>query len=354
MDIKTIVKKITLVNSAVFCRIFLRPFPVSVLLFTLFSCASIIPETNAVTSIPKDIAGMVHASGNDSAIHNQRLDELGVVWLRTALMWKNIEREKGVWDFSYYDWVIENNITYGRKTMAVLGDEPSWIHSNGKTHDYISPGELPLYLEYVERTVLRYKDKVDAWELWNEPNINFRFWRGPDADFFTFAKAVAEKVRECDPNAKIIGGSFFRAPAQYIKKMFAMGAFDTVDALAFHPYASTPRGTAWVYDKFVKILKEENFKGEIWITEVGYPTGGIYPSRVSEKRLGKYIRDTFTALASRGARVIFWYHLQDSFTRKNKPLSLDSEHFFGLVYSDYEKKGGAGDFGEIVRELSAK
>jgi hypothetical protein len=129
---------------------------------------------------------------------------------------------------------------------------------------------------------------------------------------------------------------------------------DDVDGISFHPYAATPKGALALYDTFEKLVRKQGFTGEIWVTEVGYPTAGIYPSRVSKAKLGAYIYDTFTGLAQRGARTIFWYQLTEGYTRENTPHTLNSERFFGRAYKDYEKKPGAEMFAKAVRELAGK
>jgi hypothetical protein len=265
-----------------------------------------------------------------------------------------LESSPGVWDFSRYDAVVEGNKNAGRKQLAVLGFDTGWIHGDGKRNDFISADEMPHFINYVETLVTRYKGKVDAWEIWNEPNVPVRFWNGKAADFFALSKAAAEKIRECDSGAVIVAGSFWRAPASYIRRMFKSGALDDVDALSFHPYAVNPNGVAKQYDKFVKIIAKENFSGEVWVTEIGYPVAGWYPSRVSEARFGEYIRDTLTALATKGARTIFWYQLTDNYTKENTPKSLNSEKFFGLAYRDFEKRPGAESFAETVRALAGR
>jgi hypothetical protein len=324
------------------------------LCFMLFSCTTPIVPPVLSSPIPADIAGVAHAGNPVVAEENALMDELGIVWIRNDVNWSDVEPQKGLWDFSRYDRMVEDNRDSGRKLLSTLGFDTGWLHKSGKEEDYISPEDLPHFINYVEQVVTRYKGKVDAWEIWNEPNVNVRFWRGPNKDFYALSKAAAQKIRECDPDAKIIAGSFFRVPKSFIKGMFKSGALDDVDGIAFHPYAATPKGAVALYDTFESPVRQQGFKGEIWVTEIGYPTGGIYPSRVSEKKFGSYISDTFTGLALRGARAIVWYHLRDGYTRENTPHTLNSEKFFGLAYSDYEKKQGADAFVKVVRELTAE
>jgi hypothetical protein len=324
----------------------------SALCILFISCTTAIVPPVPSSPIPADIAGVAHAGNPVSAEENALLDELGIVWVRNDFSWDIVEPQKGEWDFSRYDRMVEDNIASGRKMLSVLGFDVGWLHKSGKQRDYISPEELPYFINYVEQVVTRYKGKVDAWEIWNEPNVYVRFWKGPAKDFYALSKAAAQKIRECDPEAKIIAGSFFRVPKSFIKGMFASGALDDVDGIAFHPYAATPKGAISLYDSFAALMREQGYTGEIWVTEIGYPTGGIYPSRVSEKKFGAYIHDTITGLALRGARTIFWYQLTDGHTRANTPRTLNSERFFGLAYRDYEKKPGAEEFAKVVRGLT--
>jgi hypothetical protein len=327
----------------------------TVLLCLFVSCTSAIVPKESVAAgqagqrmtIPADLAGMCHAGMPGSAQENAVLDELGITWVRNDINWHEVEKAEGEWDFSYYDRFVAANNARGRKMLFVLGFDTPWIHKEGKRKPYISPEELPKYLNYVEKVVTRYKGKVEAWEIWNEPNMNVRFWKGPAKDFYALSKAAALKIRECDPDAKIIAGSFFMVPSGFIKNMFASGALDDVDAISFHPYSGNPGGVAYLYDKFTALMKKMDYTGDIWVTEIGYPTAGISPNRISEKNLGAYIADTYTALALRGARVIVWYHLKDDHTKDTIPASLDSERFFGLVYRDYEKKTGIPSFKDI-------
>ena len=69
----------------------------------------------------------------------------------------------------------------------------------------------------------------------------------------------------------------------------------------------------------------------------GIPTGGWYPTSVSEKNFPAYIVKTFVGLTINGAKKILWYQLSDPLKRSK----LNSENYFGLVRSDddYTSKG---------------
>jgi len=125
---------------------------------------------------------------------------------------------------------------------------------------------------------------------------------------------------------------------------------ENLDGLAFHPYALHPEGSMRLHDKFLRIMTDINFTGEAWITEIGNPTGGRYPHKVSLEGLPFYVVKSMTGAAARGTRAALWYELFDAHNKDEvPPKTKDSEKFFGLVYPDYTRKDGANAY-----ELCAK
>jgi len=314
------------------CRI----FPVVIFLFT--SCVTPNPKTGYV-QIPAGFAGIVHAGETNTAEEYAYLDYLGTGWKLHTFYWSRIENEQGVWNFQQYDNLVDMGNNAGIKTLGILAYDNNWIHVNKKMQYYIPPEKLQDFLEYVRKTVEHFKGRVDAWCIWNEPN--FQFWTGTKEEFFELSRRAADVIRQTDGDVIILGGAFnrgiFGLPKKYIRGLFESGAMEKADAIAFHPYELNPVRTAKLYDSFKKLILDYGFEEKIWVTEVGYPTGGLYPTKVSEKNYPAYIIKTFTLLAAGGAKKIFWYQLFDPETRK----STNSEDFFGLVRSrnDHSSKG---------------
>jgi hypothetical protein len=328
------------------------------LIFSLlvFSCSStplpsgVKGQADGLVNIPEDFFGMVHAGNSQTEGEYFLLDEMGVKWILKTFYWNSIERTKGTFYFSQYDDFVDAAQPQGKKIVAVLGYEAQWLYPEGKSKRYISKENIESFLKYVEETVKHFHERVDVWEIWNEPNLNF--WEGSSGEFFELTKFAAGKIRDMDNEAYILGGVFWRAPKKFIKNMYRSGAMEYLDALAFHPYAINPSGSARVYDRFLKVLSEINYSQPVWITEVGYPTAGWYPTRVSLEEFPSHVVKTITGAAVRGARALLWYELLDSYNKgKAPPNAVDSEKFFGLVYPDYERKGGAWAYELCARFL---
>ena len=302
-------------------------------------------------NIPEDFFGMVHAGETGSAEEYGLLDEMGVTWILRTFNWDRIENRKGVFDFSVYDEYVDTAKQNNKKILAVLGYEAPWLYPEGKSKKYVSPENIPHFLRFVEEIMRHYNGRVDVWEIWNEPNISF--WKGTAKEFYELTRLTAIKIRETDPGAYILGGVFWRSPAGFIKGMHKAGAMENLDGLAFHPYAVNPAGAVKIHDKFLKTLTEINYSGPVWITEMGYPTGGWYPSKVSLEEFPSYVVKTITGAAARGTRSLLWYQLFDRYNELEVPPDTrrDSEAFFGLAYHDYQRKDGAWAYELCARYL---
>ena len=290
-------------------------------------------------AVPSDFAGIVHAGRTGSREEFDYLNYLGASWVLNTFYWDRIESKQGEWNFSGYDTFVDNNRDAGFKVLGVLAYDTGWIHEDGKGRNYIPPQRLPDFLQFVRKTVEHFSGRVDAWCIWNEPNA--RFWKGNDDEFVELSRQAADAVREVDSEVILLGGAFnrgvFGLPEKFIRKLFESGAMDKVDAVAFHPYELNPARSALLYDRFKKIADDYGFGDKIWVTEAGYPTGGLYPTKIRESRLPEYVIKTCVLLAARGCNKLLWYQLFDPVERSGN----NSEDFFGLVRSerDYTSKG---------------
>jgi len=304
----------------------------------ILSCSTTPMSDSGTVEIPNDFLGIVHAGRSNSVKEYQLIDQLGADWVLTTFYWSSIESERGNFNYSSYDEYVDFARTQDKKVIAVLAYSTDWVNEKR----YISNANIVHFLNYVEKTVTHFKGRVDVWQIWNEPN--FSFWKGSNKDFFELSKQAAAKIRETDPDAFIIGGGLWRTPKGFILGMHKAGAFENLDAVSFHPYAVTPRGSTKLHDDFIKLRDKTGFTGETWITEVGYPTSGWYPTKVSLENFSSYIIKTIVPASVRGARTLFWYELFDKYNRGEEIKKSESEYFFGLVYPDYSWKDGAWAF----------
>jgi len=311
----------------------------------LFSCAGI-PHDVTEARVLKEPFGFNHAGyrGDEEAA---LLETLGAHWVRLDISWVNMQKEPGDFDFSVYDNLLKKTDTAGVSVLGILDYDVPWIHEDPEGKRQVDADQLSWWLEYVQAVALHYGENLAAIEIWNEPNFG-KFWTGSDEDFFLLTSKTVKLLNHLLPDTPIIVGSLMYNPfvggPGYLKKLLAAGATDGADAISLHPYGISTKAGARRMAKAREIMKDYGFQGELWITEMGYPTGG----RVSEEMQGVYIAKTIASSFAAGVDRIIWYQLYDNYLPGEAPERTSSEAFFGVAYPDYTLKSG----GEVIARMA--
>jgi len=315
----------------------LKCFPAVICLFLLFvtvSCSSVPVHIEPDgRRIPDDFAGIAHAGRTGENTEFSQLEYLGVRWTLHTFAWQDIEGTQGEWDFAKHDKITNDCIAANIKVIGILAYDSPWIHEEGRRLRYVPPERLPDFLVYVKKTVEHFKGRVDAWCIWNEPN--FYFWTGTQEEFIELSRQTAEAVREVDSDVILLAGAFNRVPrlpVNFIRNLFNSGAMEKVDYIAFHPYETSANRSVRLYEQFRKVVDEYNYGNKIWITEMGFPTGGWYPHRIPLRRFPEAVIKVYAHLSYAGAMNVLWYQMYDPIVRNRRGLRK-SEDFFGLIRS---------------------
>ncbi|MDR1505601.1 MAG: cellulase family glycosylhydrolase [Treponema sp.] len=313
------------------------------------SCASTSFSYPGAHTIPEDVIGVSPDRTGLSPQYVEKLDEFGVTWIRSAADWRNIESQEGVWDFSGWDQYISRAEAAGKKIVMLLCYDVPWLYKDNKEHRNFTEREIGYFLKYVEQMVTRYRGRIGAYEIWNEPNG--WFWYGSNRRFFALSAAAGKKIKELDPDAVVLAGSLFRVTPRFVRGMFKAGAFDNVDGISLHPYSSDAIHTVRQIDKLRKIMDEFNCAKPIWITEVGYATGGLYFSQCNLENYPEYVVKTLSGLAVRKLEHIVWYELMDEYDAGQQRNNWWAGQYFGLMYPNGDLKNGGEAFKLCSRYL---
>lgn len=282
------------------------------------------------------------------------MNRLGVKWLRNGFSWHKVEVERGVWEFSYYDQLMNMAEAHGNQVIILLTYDVPWIYKEGEKRRNLTPEKLPAFLAYVEKIAKRYGDRVAGFEIWNEPNTHW-FWKGTDKDFFTLTKETTALLKEVAPDVPVAVGSILYHPLfrgrSFLQKMIKQGVLKQADAVALHPYGLSVEKAARRVAGADKLIKEAGYSKEIWITEVGFTTGGKYLNKTDLEGQALKVVKSLTLLSAAGADVISWFRLLDGHMPENVPSKTSSEEFFGLAYPDYTLKPAGFSYSFIAKEL---
>jgi hypothetical protein len=213
--------------------------------------------------------------------------EIGVKWTRLGASWPGIESKKGIYDWAEtdkaFDIALKNGITPfvcisgGNKLYSKLTtyDNPveREIYGFKPEPPVKDPIAMKAYLGFVRELVSRYKDKIDYWEVWNEPNHR-NYW-GSEPNGKEYGKLVVETaliLKELDPGCKIIAGATAKIDTLFTDDFLSVGACKLIDIISFHNYGPVPEERAYLAVDLWKVINKYNPKLEVWQGECGYPS----------------------------------------------------------------------------------
>ena len=105
---------------------------------------------------------------------------LGAGWVRKFVRWDQLEHAgPGILSGN---WVQESTIYVGAaqarglKVVATVVGAPPW--ANGSQDPYVPPADPATYARFMGGLASRYRGRVSAWEIWNEPDGS-SFWHAP-------------------------------------------------------------------------------------------------------------------------------------------------------------------------------
>lgn len=292
-------------------------------------------------------SGICHAGYSRSDEEYAVLHSLGARLIRIAFAWNQIQPAPDTWDYSSTDAFLDAAQRHGVQVVAVLAFDNDAVEQSAigsKRCPYIAAEDIPLFEEFVRRTVDRYRDRVYAWEIWNEPDIPL-FWTGTMPEFYELARRAAETARKTYPGALILGTAMtsmfglYSAPG--IEGLHASRALENVDHPSMHTYVSDPRS---YYGEFLRVKNaaaKYNHPGSIWITELGIPDGGVYPWRAKNDASDEYVIKAYTTATSLGIDTLLWHCYENASLESLRAKPLDSEGFFGLLEQQGQWKPAA-------------
>ncbi len=179
----------------------------------------------------------------------QTIDGLGFTWLRQTVYWEQVELEQGTFDWLAYDAIVEAVAQYpDLKLVLVLDGTPRWArHREAPDHAFAPPVSVDAFANFARAAAERYSDKVDYYQVWDEPNIR-EHWGSLDprpALYVAMLKAAYLAIHEADGQATVIAAAL--APnvedgpenlsdVLYLRAMYDLGGKDFFDAAAGKPY----------------------------------------------------------------------------------------------------------------------
>lgn len=271
----------------------------------------------------------------DYDAYKEYLGKLGAKKIRLQSGWAKTEKEKGIYDFTWLDHIVDDAISQGVQPWIQLSYGNLIYEGGGGVS--LSAGlptsdeALDAWVNYTKATVERYKDRVNEWEIWNEADHKNNLQFGSDENTYgrLFVKTV-KAIKKIQPDGKIVALSiagvgntkFVDGFFQYLQEH---GDVKWVDVITFHGYPRNPDQGFDAVEKLKATSLKYNPTIEFWQGETGCPsthgtTGALRGFPWTEHKQTKW--DLRRALAHIGRGYKF-------------SLFLISE----FVYNDAQRKG---------------
>lgn len=184
----------------------------------------------------------------DSQLNIGAVKELGFEWVKFQMPWKAVEPTQGSYDWAAWDTVIEAYAAQNIKVMLHIVKAPDWARpaNDDKSVDG-PPANLADYAGFVAEVARRYRDKVQAVEIWDEQNLWYKAGgkgRINAAAYVELLQQAYPAIKAANPNMLVISGGLTPAEnvdnlalddVEYLKQMYANGVKGYFDALGAHP-----------------------------------------------------------------------------------------------------------------------
>ena len=192
--------------------------------------------------LDRDLANYEH--------YKSYLGPLGAKHARLQAGWAKTEKTKGSYDWTWLDAVVDDVRRQGvQPWMQFSYGNPIYPGGGGPTlGDGIpkSPEALAAWDNWVRGTVRRFRDRVNAWEVWNEPDGAAAQKMFTVEEYARLFVRTAEIIRAEQPRAQIYALSLSSSAPYleaFLRLMQSWGKLALFDAITFHGYPKNPDET---------------------------------------------------------------------------------------------------------------
>jgi hypothetical protein len=344
----------------------------------------------AQASAAQTAAIQVHLmwSQYDAADRERQLDLVkaaGADMARVDVGWASLELDgKNRWNGWYLDkldHVVREAEERGIRLLLTFWETPCWASSapaslkqgcSGAWWDRgvqrYPPANASDYADALAWVVRRYRGRVAAWEIWNEPNQDHYFRVGDRVgSYAALLRAAYPAAKAADRGSTIVGGSLSDADYAFTDALLARGAAGNFDAWSVHPYGEDrsplhPGVARWEKKSMssgvprvrAAMLRHGQDK-PLWLTELGWSTCSVrhraaYENCVDQPAQARYLREAYTLMRDWPyVRMGVWFNLQDM-----SPDSGARVDNYGLLTHAGAEKPAFGAFRAAAQALRSR
>jgi hypothetical protein len=223
--------------------------------------------------------------------------------------WTSLEPVKGVWNWEMLDtWVATAESSGVRRILLTLGQSPQWASSQPDSSNYVGigapapPADLQDWRDYITAVGQRYKGRIQAYEIWNEPN-DPTYYTGTVSELVDLTREASKILKEIDSDNIVVAPVPYETG--YLDQLLTAGLAPWVDVISFHfyTYAEPPEKVAgWIANVRLVMAKHQVDTMPFWDTE-----GASGDNTTSEEQSPAYLVRRYLVDLAMGSASYNWY-----------------------------------------------
>ncbi len=201
-----------------------------------------------------------------------------------APSWAQAEPSNGTFSWSALDAFVSAAAANGQQVIYCFSQTPTWATTDTNIDQYGYkggdgvPSNISYWTTFVSALVTRYKGKIAAYEIWNEPNSGF--WDGNQAQLEHLEQTAAPIIRSTDPSALVLSPAITIAEnpsdLSYYELYLEAGGGANSDVMSCHLYDPSPEDDLQCVPALKSLLATYGFAGKpLWNTETAWGYAGV-------------------------------------------------------------------------------
>ncbi len=213
----------------------------------------------------------------------------------------------------------------GSKILAII--DHNTVNQIGGLPCGVDPARPPLedlatWEKIVDCVSKRYRGKISAYEIWNEPTVDIfklGYQDGSAEHYYNMLKSAYTIIKRNDPSVLVVGlggvdiyaggadaEARLKASKDFARAVASLGGKKYADVISVHGYSWDVCTTA-VWDAYAQNIAyyKELWGKDVWMTETGQRSG-LSCSQ------SQYIDYAYAAFINSDIRKVFWFALYDT------------------------------------------
>jgi LysM repeat protein len=190
-----------------------------------------------------------HMIDNDQAPRvMQAVNDLGFGWIKQQVEWKRHEPSKGQYDWGPLDEIANRAQAAGVRVLFSVTTSPRWARRANADFSVDGPPTNAQDLaDFMAALAARYRGKVQAYEVWNEPNLHTHWGNEPidAARYIQLLGAAYRAIKGACPECVVVSAGLTPTGTNdgitavddfvYLRRMYNAGLRYVSDAIGAHP-----------------------------------------------------------------------------------------------------------------------